>query len=489
MNKKTEIVNYELDPDPETAANLVKPKLDEISSSMCMAKWLWTSVHLTNGTTNSCFLPPIHKIEVENIIDNPKGLHNTPQKKEQRAMMLKGEQPDGCSYCWNIEKMDRSFNSDRHYRSSEPWAQAGWDDVVAGGADVDIEPRFMEVNFNHACNLACSYCSPHLSSAWAKDIEENGPYDTIIPHNSIDYFKQIGQYPIPNREVNPYVDAFWEWWPELYPKLQNFRMTGGEPLMDKNTFRVLDYVIENGRPDLEMAVTTNASVPDKLWNKFVDKVSFISEYNKLKRFRAFVSVDGWGDQAEYMRHGLDFDKMWNNVNNYLTRVDEGLVTFIVTFNMLSLPSIKKLLEGILELQRIHNVTKSRRDDDGNIVVYGHHKVFIDTPMLRYPEWQSLQLAPKEHWHYADEALEFMKANQDKHRESRWVGFKPHQIERFDRSIEFMKQGFDSDEKRQEAEENFIRFFDDHDRRRNTSILETFPEFSTQYHEWKDKYDV
>jgi organic radical activating enzyme len=489
MNKKTEIVNYELDPDPETAANLVKPKLDEISSSMCMAKWLWTSVHLTNGTTNSCFLPPIHKIEVENIIDNPKGLHNTPQKKEQRAMMLKGEQPDGCSYCWNIEKMDRSFNSDRHYRSSEPWAQAGWDDVVAGGADVDIEPRFMEVNFNHACNLACSYCSPHLSSAWAKDIEENGPYDTIIPHNSIDYFKQIGQYPIPNREVNPYVDAFWEWWPELYPKLQNFRMTGGEPLMDKNTFRVLDYVIENGRPDLEMAVTTNASVPDKLWNKFVDKVSFISEYNKLKRFRAFVSVDGWGDQAEYMRHGLDFDKMWNNVNNYLTRVDEGLVTFIVTFNMLSLPSIKKLLEGILELQRIHNVTKSRRDDDGNIVVYGHHKVFIDTPMLRYPEWQSLQLAPKEHWHYADEALEFMKANQDKHRESRWVGFKPHQIERFDRSIEFMKQGFDSDKKRQEAEENFVRFFDDHDRRRNTSILDTFPEFSTQYHEWKDKYDV
>ena len=110
-------------------------------------------------------------------------------------------------------------------------------------------------------------------------------------------------------------------------------------------------------------------------------------------------------------------------------------------------------------------------------------------MLRYPEWQSLQLAPKEHWHYADEALEFMKANTDKHRESRWVGFKPHQIERFDRSIEFMKQGFDTDEKRQEAEENFVRFFDDHDRRRDTSILETFPEFASQYHEWKEKYDV
>ena len=236
--------NYELDPDPETAAELVKPKLDEISPTMCMAKWLWTSVHLTNGTTNSCFLPPIHKIEVDNIVNNPKGLHNTPQKKEQRQMMLDGEQPDGCSYCWNIEKMDRSFNSDRHYRSSEPWAQAGWDDVIQTGAQGDIEPRFMEINFNHACNLACSYCSPHLSSKWAEDIEKNGPYPTKVPHNSIDYFKEIGHYPIPNKEENPYVEAFWKWWPDLYPKLKHFRMTGGEPLLDKNTFRVLDYVVE-----------------------------------------------------------------------------------------------------------------------------------------------------------------------------------------------------------------------------------------------------
>ena len=236
-------------------------------------------------------------------------------------------------------------------------------------------------------------------------------------------------------------------------------------------------------------VTTNASVPDKLWSNFVDKVSFISEYKKLKRFRVFVSVDGWGDQAEYMRHGLDFDRMWNNVHNYLTRVDEGLVTFIVTFNMLSLPSIKKLLEGILELQRVHNITKSRRDENGKIVVYGHHKVFLDTPMLRYPHWQSLQLTPESHWHYADEALEFMKQNQDKHRASRWVGFKPHQIERFDRSIEFMKQGFDDPAQRAEAEENFVRFFSAHDHRRNTDFSGTFPEFAELFAEWKDKYNV
>jgi hypothetical protein len=44
---------------------------------------------------------------------------------------------------------------------------------------------------------------------------------------------------------NPYVEAFWQWWPTLYPELEHFRMTGGEPLLDKNTYRVFDHVLAN----------------------------------------------------------------------------------------------------------------------------------------------------------------------------------------------------------------------------------------------------
>ena len=476
MNKITEI-------DPQTAAEQVIPMLDEISPTMCMAKWLWSSIHLTNGLTNSCFLPPLHKIDAEAVKKNPRALHNTPEKKQQRAMMLEGKQPDGCSSCWKVEAQGKQL-SDRAYRSSEPWAQQGWEDVIDTGADGDIDPTYLEVNFNHACNLACSYCSPHLSSKWAEDITANGPYPTKVPHNSIDYFKSIGHYPIPNREKNPYVEAFWKWWPDLYPKLKHFRMTGGEPLMDKNTFRVLDYVVDNGRKDLNMSITSNASVPEKNWNRFVDTVSFITEYDKLESFRLFVSVDGWGEQAEYMRDPLDFDLLWRNVNNYLNRTKDGLVTFIVTLNMLSMPSIKKLMEGILELQRIHNVTKTRRDDNGKLTFYGIHRVYVDTPALHFPAWQSLKVLPKEFWHYGDECLEFMKANPDKNRESRWVGFKPHQIARFSRSLDFMKQGFSSLEEEAEAQENFVRFFDAYDKRRDLDFHATFPELGPYYNKWK-----
>ena len=75
---------------------------------------------------------------------------------------------------------------------------------------------------------------------------------------------------------NPYVEAFWQWFPEIYRKLRVFRMTGGEPLMDRNTFKVLDYVNENPHGQLELSITSNMCPPDqKLFDKFVEKVKAI----------------------------------------------------------------------------------------------------------------------------------------------------------------------------------------------------------------------
>ena len=36
-----------------------------------------------------------------------------------------------------------------------------------------------------------------------------------------------------------------------------------------------------------------------------------------KNFSLFVSLDGWGEQAEYMRNGMHFDTLWNNVHKFL----------------------------------------------------------------------------------------------------------------------------------------------------------------------------
>ena len=118
--------------------------------------------------------------------------------------MMEGVRPKECSYCWNIE--DTGNYSDRHYRSGEPWAMMDFDKIMADPM-ADINPRYVEVNFNHACNFKCSYCSPQFSTTWGQEINEHGAYPTQSPHNAPEHF--VGdRKPIPNKDTNPYVDSF-----------------------------------------------------------------------------------------------------------------------------------------------------------------------------------------------------------------------------------------------------------------------------------------
>ena len=53
--------------DYNKSADVAEIQLKRISPSMCYAKWAQMSMHLTNGTTHSCYHPPLHKIDVEEI--------------------------------------------------------------------------------------------------------------------------------------------------------------------------------------------------------------------------------------------------------------------------------------------------------------------------------------------------------------------------------------------------------------------------------------
>ena len=136
----------------ENSLPRIKKRLDSVSPSMCLAKWLQVSLHLTTGKTQSCYHPPVHNIDKDNVRANPKLLHNTVQKKQEREQMLRGERPKGCSYCWKIEDSGNHY-SDRHYRSLEPWAIQYFDDVASGKLNDSISPSYVEVNFNQALSI------------------------------------------------------------------------------------------------------------------------------------------------------------------------------------------------------------------------------------------------------------------------------------------------------------------------------------------------
>ena len=437
-----------------------------LGSALCLAKWKQVSLHLPTGLNNSCYHPPLHTIDVATLKDNPSALHNTAYKKEQRKIMLRQERPQECGYCWTMEDNDKL--SDRHYRSGEPWAAKDFDAIVNSTGDEDVLPSYMEVNFNNVCNLACSYCSPQFSSTWMQEVESAGGYPTSVVHNSPDHFHGRNR-PIPNKDYNPYVEAFWSWWPTLYPELEHFRMTGGEPLLDKNTYRVFDYVLANPKPDLHLNVTSNFSVDEKTWEKYLGYVKRLCAGEHIEHFMQYVSLDSFGTQAEYIRHGLDFDLLWDRVNQFLTEIPgRNSVTFIVTMNNLSVTGLPNLFAGILGLRKVYSQT--------------YQRVWFDTPILRQPTWQSLQILPES---YAEQ-LEYLWAwmiRQTETEATRFQGFKDYEIARLDRDIAWMRDGQQLDPDyiaRNKAD--FYRFFAEHDRRRGTDFLQTFPEMGTWWAE-------
>jgi organic radical activating enzyme len=496
-------------------ADIAEKQLKFISPTMCYAKWAQVSLHLTNGMTNSCYHPPLHKIAVEDIKRDPSELHNTPQKKSERKMMLNGERPSGCSYCWRIE--DSGSRSDRIYRSGEYWAQNARQDILSALDTENITPRYVEVNFNQACNFKCMYCSPHLSTSWEDEIKKHGPYDVYneegvrSKHNDVEYLEKEGLMPLRVRQdENPYLEAFWKWWPDLYKKLEVFRMTGGEPLMDVNTYRVLDYVCEHPNAWLEMSVTTNMCPPkQELFDKFLDKVKKLEEIQiwedkerfnpgsgnhwyvnmALKNFALFISLDSVGEQAEYIRSGLEFSRMHENTVRFLQETNNTTVTFINTFNALSVPKIKDFMKYILELRGMFN-----KDIQGTKYIpihdpyYKHpdyqvkpvQKIWFDIPLLRYPSWQSVQILGEEYEQYLEETIVFMRNHPTDWDSNNFAGFYDFEIDKLVRNLKIMREQRFSGKTMDIAKTNFKKFFEEYDKRKDKSFVSIFPELADLY---------
>ena len=106
-------------------------------------------------------------------------------------------------------------------------------------------------------------------------------------------------------------------------------MTGGEPLMHKDTYKVLDYALKYKNKKLQMGITSNFSpADDKLIDKFIDKLFNLERVKSLKHFMLFVSLDSIGKKAEYIRSGMDWGKIKTNIDKFLKLYEKPATVFV-----------------------------------------------------------------------------------------------------------------------------------------------------------------
>jgi len=447
-------------------ALLLRDAMDEVfSPTFCFAKWYHTTIYLQTGMTHSCYHPSPHKIPLEGLAENPSQLHNTPHKKQERKQMLEGERCVGCQYCWNVEDMGEDYISDRVIRSASLYTDERMKDIENKPWNFDVNPDYIELAFSNECNFKCGYCHPMSSTSYAAEIKKHGPYDMVQNHRlDIDWFKPFEE------ETNPYVKAWWEWWPEVSKTLQILRLTGGEPLMHKSTWRLFDELLKNPLPHLELNINSNMGVKSAFVENLAANVNLIREKNAVKQFALYTSIDCWNERAEYIRTGLDLELWERNLDIFATQAKTP-INLMITFNALTVSTFKSLLEKILEW---------RKKYDGVIIPTSNSKrtIRFDTPYLKEPLHYDMNILPKyEFMPYMTECLEFIKDNVD---DSDPTMFQTVEYEKFRRVHDYMETSDYNEEKITEGRKDFYNWFNEYDRRRGTNFLKTFPEYKEFY---------
>lgn len=451
-----------------------KNELDSVSPTFCVAKWKQVTMHLQNGMNHSCHHPKTHVVPLSEISVNPTALHNSEYKKQQRKMMLDGVRPEECDYCWRVEDNGQGSLSDRVYKSADNWAKPYIQDITNKSWDDNVDPSYVEVSFSNVCNFKCSYCAPHISSQWMDEIEKYGAYPTSGRYNNLEWIKSQNMMPILNREENPYVDAFWKWWPTMYRSLQHFRITGGEPLLSKNTFKVLDYIIENPNPNLEFSINSNMNPPEKVFDNFLEKLKIIINEKKIKKFKIFTSAEAHGKQSEYIRHGMNYDMWLKNIHRMYEEIPDIEFTVMSTYNILSLTSYIPFLKDVLEIKRKYG----KHDNDRN-------PMLLDIPYLRFPDHQAIFIMEPYMIDMIYDQVTYMYQNLEY---KNWYGtanrgFYEHEADKLKRIYNIVKNVQPNDWTNINRK-NFTIFVDEHDKRRGTNFAETFPELLTAYNNWK-----
>jgi pyruvate-formate lyase-activating enzyme len=364
----------------ETDLQYKRRVIDIKSASFCGAKWYNATIWLGSGQTTSCHHPLPHQVSVEQVMVNPKALHNTREKKNDRALMQDGLRPKGCDYCWKIEDMPNPADvvnpaiSDRVYKTVI-YEDKDLDEAFNTPPEQDVNLQTLEIAFDRTCQFACSYCNPAFSTTWVRDIHRNGPYTNLVSdgRNHFTHTHDSSQLYTIN-DVNPYVEAFFKWWEsDLHKTLKELRITGGEPLMSGYTWRLIEWFKDHrGESKTRLAINSNLGFEQDKLERLLDATQGIE-------LDLYTSNESIGRHAIYIRDGLDWDQWCSNVDYLLASGRLRGLHVMCTINALCLISLPEFLWKIVELKK----------------KYGKDAINFSLNILRFPSFQSPLILPLE----------------------------------------------------------------------------------------------
>jgi MoaA/NifB/PqqE/SkfB family radical SAM enzyme len=209
------------------------------------------------------------------------------QLEEVKQDFLKDREHPACSACWNDESRGGKSFRLLQYPASKPQIIEFNLREQIGKSNLKI----IDVEFGYTCNMSCITCGPGYSSTW-QHLLKVYPWKTDIDvDQSLNKLKNL-------MEANKY-------------SLEKINLFGGEPSVDPMYYAVADMFEKETLPKCAIRIITNGNYSENFKIKFEKSIKkFINDGRKID---ITMSLDGSGENVEFIRGGLSVNRFINNV--------------------------------------------------------------------------------------------------------------------------------------------------------------------------------
>jgi len=216
---------------------------------------------------------------------------NNDNYRELRRALANDERPERCAVCWHNE--DSGIVSNRQQWEHDNWNTFADKISVNDDYSVDNPPYWVELKVSNFCNLKCIMCSTHSSYKRVADLDiiskyTKDGYETRLLRPT-DLFASLNE------------------WPELWDHVHTLQFTGGEPIINKEHYDLLEGIPTEAKKRIRLRYASNLS-----YIKF-KKYDLIKIWNEFKHVNIKVSMDGVGDVYNYIRQDGDWDTVYANM--------------------------------------------------------------------------------------------------------------------------------------------------------------------------------
>jgi MoaA/NifB/PqqE/SkfB family radical SAM enzyme len=307
----------------------------ETRDTLCA--YAWTHVFVSNAGKQlpCCFAGSnVNEVRLSELDMGAVDLHgiwNSPQLRELRLQMMRGEEPPICAGCFKTEKSGR--RSPRQEVNAVYSPKTIRELVQATGPDGSLNRGFRSVDLRlgNECNLRCRMCSPYASRKLIPEWSQTGNQEMM----------RIAEL---SSEQRPWGTRK-EIWDSLLAsaaEVESIHFAGGEPMLIDAHHDFLRKLIASGR-----AGRIRLSYNSNLTRMLPDLENYLAHF---KEIHIIGSLDGYAKLNWYIR----FPAKWDQLVQNLRALDElastnpnlsiGLHTTVQAYNLTRIVELLHFLE-------------------------------------------------------------------------------------------------------------------------------------------------